>query len=50
VVLYLHGNSSCRIEAQTLMRFLPEEISLAAFDFMGCGRNQELDTISLGFR
>jgi hypothetical protein len=50
VILYLHGNSSCRVEAQCLLRYLPDEVSLASFDFMGCGRNKEMETISLGYR
>jgi hypothetical protein len=29
---------------------LPEGISLASFDFMGCGKNEEVETISLGYR
>lgn len=50
VILYMHGNSSCRVEALGLIRNLPEGISLASFDFMGCGKNEEAKTISLGYR
>lgn len=39
VILYMHGNSSCRVEALGLIRHIPEKISLASFDFMGCGKN-----------
>lgn len=39
VILYMHGNSSCRVEALGLIKNLPEGISLASFDFMGCGKN-----------
>lgn len=40
VILYMHGNSSCRVEALGLLKNIPEGISLASFDFMGCGKNQ----------
>ena len=33
-----------------LLRFIPLNVSLACFDFMGCGKNEEMETISLGFR
>ena len=39
VILYMHGNSSCRVEALSLIRSIPQGISLASFDFMGCGKN-----------
>jgi hypothetical protein len=32
------------------LRYLPDDVSLAAFDFMGCGNNKELETVSLGYR
>jgi hypothetical protein len=35
----MHGNSSCRLEALNLIKYLPEKVSLGAFDFMGCGKN-----------
>ncbi len=50
LVLYLHGNSSSRLEASNLIKYLPKGFSLACFDFMGCGKNEEEDTISLGYR
>jgi pimeloyl-ACP methyl ester carboxylesterase len=50
LVLYLHGNSSSRLEATSIIKFLPFRYSLAAFDFIGCGHNLEADTISLGHR
>lgn len=50
VILYMHGNSSCRVEALGLIKTIPDGISLASFDFMGCGKNQEINTISLGYR
>lgn len=50
VILYLHGNSSSKLEANTLLNYLPYGFSLAAFDFMGCGMNMEEDTVSLGCR
>jgi len=46
----MHGNSSCRLEALGMIKYIPEKVSLACFDFMGCGKNQESETISLGFR
>jgi len=49
VVIYLHGNSSSRIEG---MRVAPEllkrDINLFVFDFAGCGMS-EGDYISLGY-
>ena len=48
-VIYMHGNSSCRLEAQDLISFLlPANITLFAFDFPGCGRS-EGEYISLGW-
>lgn len=46
----MHGNSSCRVESLNLLRYIPENIALACFDFMGCGKNEEMETISLGYR
>ena len=40
LILYMHGNSSCRVEAFGLVRYLPLNVSLACFDFMGCGKNE----------
>ncbi len=50
LILYLHGNSSSRLEAAALLKHLPLKFSLASFDFIGCGLNEEADTISLGYR
>ena len=50
VILYLHGNSSSKVEAYSIREYLPFKFSLASFDFMGCGTNFEEDTISLGYR
>lgn len=40
VIIYLHGNASSRLEALSLMKYMPKELSLACFDFMGCGKNK----------
>jgi hypothetical protein len=50
IILYLHGNSSSRLEATGILKYLPYKFSLACFDFIGCGQNKEADTISLGYR
>lgn len=48
-VIYLHGNSSSRIEGLSLIEFLiPFDISLILIDFAGCGIS-EGDYISLGY-
>ena len=49
-MLYLHGNSSSRLECSTIIKYLPRNYALAAFDFIGCGHNHEADTVSLGVR
>ena len=37
-VIYMHGNSSCRVEAlESVHYLLPQNISLLCFDFAGCG-------------
>lgn len=47
-VVYLHGNSSCRLEANELLKeLLPRDITLFAFDFSGSG-NSGGEYISLG--
>lgn len=33
VVLYLHCNSSNRMEGQTMLKYLPADVGLACFDF-----------------
>lgn len=49
VVVYLHQNASCRLEALNLVPlFLPLGISLFAFDFAGCGESDG-EYISLGW-
>lgn len=48
-VIFLHGNSSCRLEAFPLVSLLlPLKISLFCFDFSGCGMSQGA-YISLGW-
>jgi hypothetical protein len=37
VILYLHGNSSSRVEGKMHVSNLPEGVGLACFDFNGCG-------------
>lgn len=49
VVVYLHGNSSSRVEAVLEAKILlPMNVCLFAFDFAGCGRS-EGEYISLGW-
>jgi len=48
-VIYMHGNSSCRLEALQLVDFfLNSNITLFCFDFPGCGLS-EGEFISLGW-
>lgn len=48
-VVYLHGNSSARVEAiESVMALLPENITVFCFDFAGCGMS-EGEYISLGW-
>lgn len=48
-IVYLHGNSSCRLEAVELVPFvLQANITLFCFDFPGCGKS-EGEFISLGW-
>lgn len=48
-VIYMHGNSSSRLEAlETLSYLLPSNITVFCFDFAGCG-NSEGEYISLGW-
>lgn len=48
-IVFLHGNSSCRLEALPLLQVLiPLSISLFCFDFAGCGLS-EGEYISLGW-
>eukprot|EP00427_Karlodinium_veneficum_P030401 CAMPEP_0169187066 /NCGR_PEP_ID=MMETSP1016-20121227/2716_1 /TAXON_ID=342587 /ORGANISM="Karlodinium micrum, Strain CCMP2283" /LENGTH=499 /DNA_ID=CAMNT_0009262981 /DNA_START=149 /DNA_END=1649 /DNA_ORIENTATION=+ len=49
VVIYLHANASCRLEALPLVpQFLPLGISLFTLDFAGCGESDG-EYISLGW-
>lgn len=48
IILYLHGNSSSKLEAVSLLKYLPKNFSLGCFDFLGCGKNVEKDNITLG--
>jgi pimeloyl-ACP methyl ester carboxylesterase len=49
VVIYLHGNSSCRVEGAKMALFLLNKgIDLFVFDFPGCGKS-EGEYISLGY-
>lgn len=40
VVLYLHCNSSNRMEGQGMVKYLPHDVGLACFDFNGCGNRK----------
>lgn len=48
-IIYMHGNSSCRIEALDLVPYiLQANMTLFCFDFAGCGKS-EGEFISLGW-
>jgi pimeloyl-ACP methyl ester carboxylesterase len=48
-VIYMHGNSSSRLEAlESVPYLLPSNITLMCFDFAGCGLS-EGEYISLGW-
>ena len=48
-VIYLHGNSSSRLEALEIASYiLPTNITLFCLDFAGCGKS-EGEYISLGW-
>ena len=48
-VVYLHGNSSSRVEAVAEIKYLlPMNVTLLAFDFAACGKS-EGEYISLGW-
>jgi len=48
-VVYMHGNSSCRLEVLELLPVLLQMgVTVLAFDFAGCGVS-EGDTITLGY-
>jgi hypothetical protein len=48
VLLYLHGNSSSRIEGRLHVTKLPARVGLACFDFGGCGLRNDAKYITLG--
>ena len=48
-IIYMHGNSSCRLEALQIMpNILSARMTLFCFDFAGCGKS-EGEYISLGW-
>jgi len=48
-VVYMHGNTSCRLEAVDVLKpVLGQGMSLLAFDFAGCGHSDG-DVITLGY-
>ena len=48
-VIYMHGNSSCRLEALDAVPYLlPQNITVFCFDFAGCGKSDG-EYISLGY-
>ena len=48
-ILYMHGNSSSRLEGLSLLEYIiPNDISLLIIDFCGCGMS-EGEYISLGY-
>jgi len=48
-VVYMHGNTSCRLEAvDVLKQVLGQGLNLLAFDFAGCGHSDG-DFITLGY-
>lgn len=50
VVIYMHGNAGCRLEAEPYAQMLlPQGINLLAFDFSGCGKS-EGEWVTLGWK
>ena len=48
-IVYMHGNSSCRVEAVDIVPYvLAAKMTLFCFDFAGCGKS-EGEYISLGW-
>jgi len=48
-VIYLHGNSSCRLEVQNVLEYLLQyDVSVFSFDFSGSGQS-EGEYVSLGY-
>ena len=49
-VIYLHGNSSSRVEGLSAAKtLLPMDMTVFCFDFSGCGKS-EGDWVTLGFK
>lgn len=49
-VIYLHGNSSSRVEAIPAAKILlPMDITVLSFDFSGCGKS-EGEWVTLGYK
>ena len=50
VVIYMHGNAGCKLEAEELAPYLlPQGINLFAFDFSGCGHSDG-EWVTLGWK
>jgi hypothetical protein len=49
VILYLHCNSSNRMEGFLMLKNIPLDVGLACFDFEGCG-NRKGKWITLGVK
>ncbi len=50
VVIYMHGNAGCRLEAESYApMLLPLGINLFSFDFSGCGKS-EGEWVTLGWK
>lgn len=50
VVIYMHGNAGCRLEAEAYVPLLlTQGINVFAFDFSGCGQS-EGEYVTLGWK
>ena len=50
VVIYMHGNAGCRLEAESYVPLLLSQgINVFAFDFSGCGHS-EGEWVTLGWK
>lgn len=50
VVIYMHGNAGCRLEAEAYVHLLlTQGINVFAFDFSGCGQS-EGEYVTLGWK
>lgn len=50
VVIYMHGNAGCRLEAEAYVPLLlTQGINVCAFDFSGCGHS-EGEYVTLGWK